>query len=280
MNDKRAKRSAFHRGQPNLLVAQTETEAEILLYDEIGWWGITAKDFKRELDAVKAPNITLRINSPGGSVFDGLAIFNAVREHPATVTTRVDGLAASMASLIALAGDRVEIADNAFMMIHNPWSIAIGDANEMRKEADLLDKVASPVLAAYVEKTGQNEADIAALMDDETWFNADEALAIGLADEVLADKDEDEDAAEQVAALFDLSVFANVPDRLTEPSEHDPTVRELERALRDAGLSQIAAKQYIAAGRAAASQRDADEAEGRDVASEPEPPQSIRHPYR
>lgn len=275
MNEAGKKRSAFRRSRPNLRVAQTATAAEIMLYDEIGWFGITAEDFKRELDAITAPAITLRINSPGGDVFDSIAIANAVREHPATMTSRIDGVAASMASVIAIAADRVEIADNAFMMIHNPWTIVIGDADDMRKEADTLDKVTGSLVAAYAKKSGRDELEVTAAMDEETWFTAAEAVDFGLADEVLSEENEE---AASVAALFDFSIFANVPPTLREHDDgHDPTIRELERALRDAGLSQVAAKQYIAAGRAAASQRDADEAAERDVPAEPEAKHSPIH---
>jgi ATP-dependent Clp protease, protease subunit len=274
-----AKRSAFRRNRPNMRVAQTEKQAEILLYDEIGWFGIRADDFKRELDAVTAPDITLRINSPGGDVFDSLAIYNAIRAHPATVTTHVDGIAASMASVIALAGDKVVMADNAFMMIHHPWSIVLGNAADMRKEADVLDKVSGSLLSAYAEKTGRDGEELSALMDDETWFTAAEAVAFGIADEVFAEEEKQETAP--LAALFDLSIFANVPKSLREQDDlGDPTIRDLERALRDAGLSQIAAKQYVAAGRTAASQRDVEEAGERDAPRELEQPHVTHYPYR
>lgn len=266
MKETRARRSPFHRAQANFRVAQSEGATEILLYDEIGYFGVTAEDFRRELATVGTPEITLRINSPGGEIFDSIAIYNALREHPARVTTRIDGIAASMASVIALAGETVEIADNAFMMVHNPWSIVIGNAEDMRKEADILEKLGGSLVSAYVEKTGKDEAEVRALMDAETWLNADEAVAAGLADTVIGSG---ADEAMQAAALFDLSIFANLPDGLREQPKHDPTTRELERALRDAGLSQVAAKAYVSAGREAATQRDAEEAEGRDVTSEP-----------
>ncbi len=257
------KRSPFHRSQANLRVAQTATEAEILLYDEISFWGISAEAFKRELDSITAPVINLRINSPGGYVFDALAIYNAVRDHPSRVVSHIDGVAASMASVIALAADEVKMAENAFFMIHNPWSLVIGDSSDLRKEADLLDKVSGSLVMAYEQKTGKSLAEITAWMEAETWFTAAEASEAGFVDEIEGVESEDE-----IAALFDLSIFANVPDALTQESAQ-PTIRDLERALRDAGLSQIAAKQYIAAGRAAAAQRDAEPAGERDVTPEP-----------
>ena len=278
MKDTPRKRSPFRRTNANFRVAVTDTSAEIMLYDEIGWLGVTAAQFKQELDAITVPNITLRVNSPGGEIFDSLAIFNAIREHPATVTARVDGLAASMASVIALAADRVEMADNAFYMIHNPWSLVVGNAADMRKEADILDKVTGSLLSIYGEKTGLPEDELQALLGAETWFTAAEALEAGFVDAVDSGEAEEAGDVAAVAAAFDLSIFAHVPEPLAQSDEQrEPTVRELERALRDAGLSQIAAKQYIACGRAAASQRDAEEAGERDAA--PESKHVTHHPY-
>lgn len=257
-------RSPFRRRQANLRVAQTDTEAEIMLYDEISWFGITAEAFKRELDAISAPIINLRINSPGGDVFDSLAIYNALREHSSRVVTHIDGIAASMASVIALAADEVRMAENAFLMVHNPWSLVIGNAADLRKEADLLDKVAGSLAMAYRQRTGASEEQVAAWMDAETWFTADEASEAGFVDEVVYSAKE----TDSPAALFDLSIFAHVPDAL-RATPADPTIRDLERALRDAGLSQIAAKAFVAAGRAAVDQRDVESTGERDVAPRP-----------
>ena len=268
MSKSRIRRSPFRRPQANLRLAVAGPVTEVLFYDEIGWWGITADDFARELATITTPEILLRVNSPGGEIFDGIAIYNALREHPAKVTTRVDALAASMASLVALAGDTVEMADNAFFMVHNPWSVVIGDSAAMRQEADLLDKLSGSLVSAYVARSGKPEDEVRGLMDAETWMSAAEAVDFGFADAVR-DADEDADEPASVAALFDLSVFANLPERLRETEDHKPTTRDLERALRDAGLSQIAAKQYVSAGREAASQRDAEEAGARDVTPEP-----------
>ncbi len=185
--------------------------AEILIYDEIGrdCWGegIAAEDLVKELAALDVKTIDVRINSHGGQVFEGLAIFNALDRHPATVTTHVDGMAASIASIVALAGEEVRIAENAFMMIHNPWGIEIGDANAMRKMAEILDTLGGSLVDTYVAKTGKSEKAIRDMMDEETWFNSEEALEVGLVDEVVE--------AMAVAASFDLSRFHNVrPDVL------------------------------------------------------------------
>lgn len=193
--------------------------AEILIYDDIGrnLWGegIEPAEFVKELAALDVATLDVRINSAGGYVFDGLAIYNAIDRHPATVTTHIDGMAASIASVVALAGDEVRIAENAFMMIHNPWGFEVGDANAMRKMAEILDALGGSLVDAYVGKTGKSEEVIRGMMDEETWFNSEEALEVGLVDEV--------DEAMAVAASFDLSRFHNVrPEVLERAAERIP----------------------------------------------------------
>jgi ATP-dependent Clp endopeptidase proteolytic subunit ClpP len=169
---------------------------EILLYDEIGYWGVTAKDFQAQLAGVSTPNICLHINSPGGDVFDGLAIYSALKAHPARVTTIVDGLAASAASFIALAGDKVCMAENAFMMIHNAWGVAMGNKAEMLDMASTLGKLDGQLASIYAAKTGKTQEDCAALMDgdvDGTWFTAQEAKDAGLIDMIDPEPDEEPD---------------------------------------------------------------------------------------
>lgn len=158
---------------------------EIYVYDEIGFWGITAKDFARDLKELDPKGeINLRINSPGGSVTDGIAIYNLLKNHKAKVNTFVDGLAASMASVIAMAGDTITMPENALMMIHNPWGGAMGDADELRKTADVLDKMKTALVSAYVNKTGLADTEIAALMTAETWMTGAEALEKGFATQI------------------------------------------------------------------------------------------------
>ncbi|MDK1103828.1 MAG: Clp protease ClpP [Actinomycetota bacterium] len=185
--------------------------AEILIYGDIGkdWFGegIAAEDLVKELATLDVATLDVRINSVGGQVFEGLAIFNALDRHPAKVTTHIDGMAASIASIVALAGETVWIAENAFMMIHNAHGFQIGDANAMRKMADILEKLDGSLAETYVAKTGKSSKVIRAMMDEETWFNAEEALEAGMVDEVVEAMD--------VAASFDLSKFRNVrPDVL------------------------------------------------------------------
>lgn len=159
--------------------------AEIEIYDEVGFWGIRAADFIRDLRAMgEVDAITLNINSPGGEVFDGLAIYNVLNRHPAQVTARIDGIAASIASVIAMAGDEVVMPDNAMMMIHDPTGLVIGTAEDMRDLAETLDKVKGSLVAAYRNKTGLEEDEIGALMAAETWLTASEAKAKGFCDRI------------------------------------------------------------------------------------------------
>lgn len=190
--------------------AQSDGEAEIAIYDEIGAFGITAKDFHSELRALgPVAHINLRINSPGGSVFDGLAIFNMLARHKATVIVTVDGIAASIASVIAMAGDAVIMPQNALLMIHDPSGLVVGTSKEMRDLADALDKIKGSLIAAYASKSGMERDEIAQLMADETWLNADEAVEMGFADSV--------EEPVKMAARFDLSKFKNAPEAVTPP---------------------------------------------------------------
>nr|WP_049940963.1 ClpP-like prohead protease/major capsid protein fusion protein [[Enterobacter] lignolyticus] len=165
--------------------ASADNEADIYIYDEIGYWGVTARQFVNDLKALgDVTHINLHINSPGGDVFDGIAIFNALKHHGAAITVHIDGLAASMASVIAMVGNPVIMPENTMMMIHKPWGFAGGDANDMRDYADLLDKVESVLIPAYADKTGKSTEDIAAMLEDETWMDGAECLALGFADQV------------------------------------------------------------------------------------------------
>jgi len=166
-------------------ISETENDtAEISLYDEIGGFGVGAKQFLGELGRLKGKHIHLRINSPGGSVVEGTAIFNALRRHQGGVTVHIDALAASMASVIAMAGMPVYMADNALLMVHNPWTITVGDSDELRKEADLLDKLKASIRNAYQRKTGLPEDQLQSMMDAETWLDSVDAVALGFVDAI------------------------------------------------------------------------------------------------
>lgn len=184
--------------------AKTETEAEIWIYEEIGdgWFGgLSARQFAKDVKALgdKIERITVRLNSPGGDVFDGNAIYNILKQHKARVIVHIDGLAASIASVIAMAGDEINIADNALMMVHNAWGFCMGYASDMRQTADLLDKVDGTIVTTYCKRTELDESKVKDLMAAETWMNAQEALDYGFVDNITD--------AMQVAAHFDLSKF-------------------------------------------------------------------------
>ena len=191
---------------PLKIEAKAKDSADIWLYGEIddgGWQdSISAKsviDELKKLDGVR--NLKLHINSPGGSVFEGLAIYNSLKNHPAHVVTEIDGMALSIASIVALAGDEVRMAGNALYMIHNPWSMTIGDSKEMRSMADRLDIVRGSLLGTYAAKVGAavTSDDISGWMDNETWFTAEEAKQYGFIDEVTNPI--------EVAAKFDFTRF-------------------------------------------------------------------------
>ena len=165
---------------------KSEASSEVCIYEEIGSYGITAKAFLDEIKNVGNRKITLRINSPGGEVFDGLAIYNRLREHPGGVEVKIDGIAASMASVIAMAGAPVTMAENALLMVHNPSGLCVGNSDDMRELADMLDKVRGSLTGAYERKTGKSMEEIGALMDAETWMTAREAMDAGFCDEITA----------------------------------------------------------------------------------------------
>ncbi|EMD0157033.1 Clp protease ClpP, partial [Escherichia coli] len=166
--------------------ADVRGAADISIYEEIGGFGVTAKQFAEDLKALgDVSHINLRIHSPGGDVFEGIAIYNLLRNHPADITVYIDGVAASMASVVAMAGDRVVMPENAMMMIHKPWGISGGNAGDMRDYADLLDKVETVLIPAYARKTGKSAQEITAMLEDETWMDGKECLKHGFADELL-----------------------------------------------------------------------------------------------
>ena len=235
-------------------------EATLYLYDEIGFWGIDAKQFVDDLNGIDADTIHLRINSPGGDVFAAKAMQTALKQHKAKIITHVDGLAASAASVVAMAGDEIEMVDGGFLMIHKALSFfdvlgyfnddALTDlVGEMEKEKVLLGKVDDSIAADYAKRTGQKTDDIKNKMMDETWFTAKEALEYGMIDRVYD--------GEPVENKYDLSIYDKAPDGLRR--EHaEPTKREIEKALRDVGCSHKAAKAMIAGVKEDGTQRDAD----------------------
>jgi ATP-dependent Clp endopeptidase proteolytic subunit ClpP len=159
--------------------------AVVRIYDEISWWGVSADEFAADIAAITAGTIEVQINSPGGNVFDGLAIYNALRLHPARIVTRVDGLAASAASVIAQAGDHRIMVSSSQMMIHEAWGVAVGNAADMLDMATLLEQQNTVLAELYAERSGGDVDNFRQMMATETWFTAQAAVDAGLADEVL-----------------------------------------------------------------------------------------------
>jgi ATP-dependent protease ClpP protease subunit len=218
----RGTRPRAHRGERDerwyrIRNAASPTSAEVYIYDEIGFWGVSAQDFVNELKAITAPAIELHINSPGGEVWDGIAIYNAIKNHKADVTVRIDGIAASAASFIAQAGNKVIIERNAEMMIHDALSVCFGNAADMLATAELLDKGSNNIADIYAQRAGGTVASWREKMRAETWYSAAEAVAAGLADEVGSPSTKPAAGDAEVSNTWDLSVF-RYPGREKAPA--------------------------------------------------------------
>lgn len=193
--------------------ATTGGELELLVYDSIGanYWGggVTAEKVQQQLkDAGDVSKIKLRINSPGGDVFEGSAIYSLLAQHPAEVECYVDGLAASAAFTVAMAADKIHISESAMMMLHNAWGMCVGYAEDMKKTADVLDKVSGTMRDIYSKRSGMSADEVQTLMDDETWMTADEAVEYGFADDTVVRNPAEDQDDQELAASFDLSKFA------------------------------------------------------------------------
>lgn len=189
------------------------SEATIYLHGVIGgfWGDIDETEFAKALAGIDAETIHLRIDSPGGDVFAARAMMTAIAQHPAKVVAHVDGLAASAATGLCMACDEVEISQGAGFMIHNAWTIAIGNKGDMRSTGDLLEKIDAGLINDYARRTGKTADEVAAWMDAETWFTADEAKANGFADRVV------EVVGKRASNHWDLSAYNNAPKPRTEP---------------------------------------------------------------
>ena len=192
-------------------------EATVYLYDIIGgWWGgVDAQTFVKDLNALTTNTIHLRINSPGGDVFEGRAIATALRAHKAKVVAHIDGVAASAASFIAMAADEIEIAQGAFVMIHNGWTFAMGNRNDLRDAANMLEKFDESIVTDYHQRTGNDKDKIRAWLDAETWFSSEEAVQHKFADRLMDDPPKADNA-------WNLSAYNNAPKALTEPPTPSP----------------------------------------------------------
>jgi len=206
------------QGRFEIRAEKDKDESTIYLYDQIGvdWFGegVSALDFVKELSGVTSSLIHLRINSPGGDVFEARAIQTALREHSSLVVAHIDGLAASAATYVALGADEIEMAEGAFFMIHNAWGLTVGNSTEMRAMADMLDKMDASIRTDYMAKTGKKEEEISQMMAAETWMTAQEALDNGFIDRIAKDK--------KAKNQWDLTIYDKVPpELLTKDEEKD-----------------------------------------------------------
>lgn len=191
--------------------------ATVYVYDIIdAYWGVSANDFARTIGAITAPTINLRINSPGGDVFEARAMMAAIAEHPSTIVAKIDGLAASAATALTLACDSVEIVDGGFYMIHQAWTLALGNADDMRTTAGLLDKIDTVLVEGYAKKSGKGADEIKAWMAAETWFTAQEAIDAGFANKIT-----EIGTSNAASRAFNVAAYANAPKALTEESRPD-----------------------------------------------------------
>lgn len=180
--------------------------AEILIYEEIGGWfgGVTAAAVAEQLSGLRSEPVQVRINSPGGDVFEGTAIYNLLVSHPTPVVVDIDGAAMSAASLIAMAGDHIRMAENALLMIHNPWTISMGEARDFRKQADVLDTVKENILTTYQARIGDNlsRQELSGLMDETTYVTSAQAKEWGFVDEITGRGAAAEPTQNRFAALL------------------------------------------------------------------------------
>lgn len=216
--------------------AKSDEEIEIFIYDVIGYPYTDVSGLIQYLGSVKDKKILIRINSPGGDVFDGMALYNAIAAHPGGVITRIESLAASIGSVIAVAGKEVQAYKNTMMMIHNSWVLAMGNQYGLQEIIEIMQKVDENLIEAYTGKSKMGKREVAQMMKDTTWLNAKEMKEKGLIDTIIDGK--------AVRAQFDISVFSCVPEELSE----EINIRGLEQALRDAGLSKSKAKAVLARG--------------------------------
>jgi len=186
----------------NIQGKATDAVAEVYIFNEIGAYGITAQDFISEMKEYKDTPVNLRINCIGGDVFDGMAMYNIIKKREAKTTAYIEGIAASMGSVIALAADEVVMAENSLFMIHNAWGGAMGEAEDMRKTASVLEKISGEIASIYKRKTRLSLDRIQDMMDEETWLNAEEAYELGFIDSISD--------SIKVAAKYDVSKFKNI----------------------------------------------------------------------
>lgn len=221
--------AAASRKPVNLVRAEGGSEATLYIYDVIdAWWGIAAIDVAQAVAALDASTtLHVRFNTPGGDVFEGRAIRTALQQFKGKTIGHIDGLCASAGTTIADACDEIQISQGAFYMIHNGWTLAMGDKNEMKKTFDLLSQIDAAIVGDYASRTGKDAAQITAWMDAETWFSADEAVSNGFATSVAAlpEKTTNQNAQK----LWDLTAFDKAPQALLD-AKNQPKPEEFDYA--------------------------------------------------
>lgn len=210
--------AATERKPLNIVRNDESGESTIYIYDVIdAWWGVSAQQVAQSLAGLDPANtLHVRVNSPGGDVFEGRAIRTALQQFKGKTVGHIDGLAASAATTVVDACDEIEIAEGAMYMIHNGWTIALGNKHEMRKSADLLDKVDAAIIADYAKRTGVDAKQLAQWMDDETWFSAEESIDHGFATRLAALPDKG-NAQDSTTRRWNLTAYDKVPKALLEP---------------------------------------------------------------
>ena len=234
----------------------SEDEVDVFISSYIGWPYNDAGEFAEKLSSMKQGKIVIRINSPGGDVFAAHQIFNTIRNHPSKPVTRIESLAASAASYIAVAGHEKQAYKNTMIMIHEPMTGLWGNQYEIREVADLLGQISGTMIDMYADNTNVGKRDLKAMLKAETWMTAKQAKEKGFIDTII-------EAGSSAQAAFDLSMFANYPGGKTAPAKTgDPTIRDIETLLRDAGgLSKDKAKALLARGWQAIGNTDNDSGE-------------------
>jgi len=219
-----------------------DDEADVLLYDYIGWPFNDEREFVQMLSGLKQNKITIRINSLGGDVFSANAIYNAIKAHPSKPITRIESLAASAASYIAMAGSQKQAYKNTMLMIHEPMTGMWGNQYELRETADILEQISGQMIDMYADNTNIGKREIKEMLKAETWMTAKVAKEKGFIDTII-------EAGKGAKAAFDLSIFSNLPDEFKIENKQKETVteRDLEREIREVfSLSHNKAKEVIA----------------------------------
>lgn len=202
--------------------SQATNSVDVYVYDVIGgWWGMTADDFVRDVASLDVDQIVLHLNSPGGDASEGVAIANVLRAHRAHIVVRIDGWAASAGSVIAMAGDEIVMGIGSQMMVHDAWGYAQGNAAEMRKAAEMLDSTSNALASTYAARTGGSTADWRAVMEEESWYTAEEAVAAGLADRIAAADETGTAEGQQITPGARSGGFWDLWDSLADPGRFD-----------------------------------------------------------